>query len=84
MALFMDVHNGMKGITTEQLKAEHAKDLKEEKNEKGVHFIKAWADPTTGKVFCLCESPNKEAVQRVHQKAGHPTNEVYELSVTAE
>ena len=84
MALFMDVHDGMKGITEEQLKQEHAKDLRAESGEKGVHFIKAWADPNTGQGFCLSEGPNMAAVKRVHEKAGHPASETYELSVTVE
>jgi len=39
------------------------------------------ADPTTGKVFCLSEGPSKEAVMRIHERAGHPTTEVYEIPV---
>jgi len=42
------------------------------------------ADPTTGKVFCLAEGPSKEAVPRVHEKAGHPTDEIYEVSLGGE
>jgi hypothetical protein len=83
MALFMDVHSGMMGVTAEQLKAEHAKDTAIE-GEEGVHFIKAWADPKSGKVFCLAEGPNIEAVRRVHAKAGHPADEVYEVPLTVE
>ena len=33
-------------------------------------FLKAWADPSTGKVFCLSEGPSKEAVLRVHPTRG--------------
>ncbi len=84
MPRFMDVHNDMKGITPEQLRAEHRKDLDEQGMEKGVRFVKAWADPKAGKVFCLSEAPNKEAVQRVHQRAGHPSDEIYELSIEEE
>ncbi|MBS2028849.1 MAG: SCO4226 family nickel-binding protein [Deltaproteobacteria bacterium] len=80
MAIYMDVHSGMKGITAEQFKAAHEADLKAEKDEQGVHFIKAWADPKSGKVFCLSEGPSKEAVQRVHERAGHPANETYEVA----
>ncbi len=83
MAQFMDVHVGMKGITKEQLSAEHQKDLEHEKAE-GVHFIKSWADPKTGKVFCLSEGPSIDAIRRVHEKAGHPTEEVYEVPVQVE
>lgn len=80
MPKFMDVHSGMEGITAEALRTEHQKDLDEQGPEQ-VTFIRAWADPTSGKVFCLSEGPNKEAIQRVHERAGHPTNEVYELSI---
>lgn len=83
MATFMDVHVGLKGITAAQLAAEHSKDLEIEKAE-GVHFIKAWADPSSGRVFCLSEGPNIEAVKRVHQKAGHPADEIYEVPLSIE
>jgi hypothetical protein len=80
MARFMDVHSGFKGVTREQLAEAHRKDLAVEKEE-GVHFERAWADPKTGKAFCLSEGPSKEAVQRVHEKAGHPTTEIYEIPI---
>ncbi len=82
MARFMDVHTGMQGITQEQLNAAHQEDLKVEKAE-NVHFIEAWADPSTGKVFCLSEAPNRDAVQRVHKKAGHVATEIYEVPLLA-
>lgn len=80
MPKFMDVHNGFVNVTKEQLEAAHARDLALEGAE-GVHFEKAWLDPTSGKVFCLATGPNAEAVKRVHAKAGHPTEEIYELTV---
>ena len=80
MAKFMDVHSGFVGVTEEQLRAAHEHDLAIEAAE-GVHFERAWLDPESGKVFCLSESPSKEAVLRVHEKAGHPTEEIYELPV---
>jgi hypothetical protein len=83
MPQFMDVHTGMVGVTREQLDQEHKKDLEIERQE-GVHFIKAWADPTTGKVFCLSEGPNKDAVLKVHERAGHPTTEIYEVPLSVE
>lgn len=83
MPQFMDVHEGMKGITSDQLRDAHRADLAIEGDEK-VHFIKAWADPETGKAFCLSEGPNKEAVQRIHERAGHKADAIYELKVTAE
>ncbi|HSO70027.1 MAG TPA: SCO4226 family nickel-binding protein [Arachnia sp.] len=80
MAKFMDVHDGFIGVTEAQLAEAHQADLAIE-SEEGVHFEKAWLDPESGKVFCLSSGPNKEAVMRIHERAGHPTDEVYELSV---
>lgn len=80
---FIDIHTGMKGIDQKTLAATHKQDL-DIQNSEGVKFLHAWADPTTGKVFCLSEAPSKEAVMRVHQKAGHSTNEIYEVPLEVE
>jgi hypothetical protein len=80
MATFIDVHSGFVGVTAEQLKAAHEADLEIE-GEEGVHFERAWLDPEAGKVFCLSTGPSKEAVMRVHERAGHPTTEVYAVPV---
>jgi hypothetical protein len=80
MAKFMDVHSGFVGVTEEQLREAHERDLALE-GEEGVHFERAWLDPESGKVFCLSTGPSKESVQRVHDRAGHPTTEVYEVPV---
>jgi hypothetical protein len=80
MAMFMDVHSGFVGVTKQQLKEAHARDLAVEADE-GVHFERAWLDPERGKVFCLASGPSREAVMRVHERAGHPTSEIYELQV---
>ena len=80
MAKFMDVHSGFIGVTLQQLKEAHERDLAAEADE-GVHFEHAWLDPLRGKVFCLASGPSREAVIRVHERAGHPTHEVYELTV---
>lgn len=80
MPQFMDVHNGFTGVTQEQLEEAHRRDL-EIQAEEGVSFDRAWLDPEAGKVFCLSSGPSKEAVMRVHDRAGHPTSEVYELTV---
>jgi hypothetical protein len=82
MSTFMDVHDGFVGVTEEQLAEAHAADLAIEENE-GVHFERAWLDPDSGKVFCLSTGPSREAVMRVHEAAGHPTNQVYEIVAEA-
>lgn len=77
---FIDVHTDMSGLDQESFQKAHDMDMQIE-NEEGVHFLHAWADPKAGKVFCLSEGPSKEAVQRVHARAGHPTDEIYEVSL---
>jgi uncharacterized protein DUF4242 len=47
----------------------------------GVSYDHAWLDPETGRAFCLITGPSKEAIIRVHEKAGHPAKELYELSI---
>lgn len=78
MATFIDVHHDMAGITADELHAAHQADLDVEGDEH-VHFKQAWADPESGTVFCLSEGPSKEAVQRVHERAGHKAGEIHEI-----
>ncbi len=80
MARFMDVHSGFTGMTEGQLRQAHERDLAIQSTE-GVRFERSWLDPEAGKAFCLSSGPSKEAVLRVHDKAGHPTAEIYELPV---
>ena len=83
MPKFMDVHRGFVGATAEQLQAAHEADQKIEAEE-GVHFERAWLDPETGHVFCLSTAPSADAVRAIHERAGHPADEVHELTVEVE
>ena len=80
MATFMDIHSGFVGVTAQQLREAHDRDLEIEQEE-GVHFERARLDPVSGKVFCLSTGPSRESVMRIHERAGHPTAEVYELPI---
>jgi hypothetical protein len=80
MAKFMDVHSGFFGVSAEQLAEAHQRDLAIQ-DEEGVVYERAWLDPEAGKVFCLATGPSKEAVMRIHERAGHPTPEVYEVPI---
>jgi hypothetical protein len=81
MAKFMDVHHGMKGITEEQLREAHNADLAIEKEER-VHFEVAWADPASGVVYCLSDAPSADAVQRIHERAGHKADEIHPVPLS--
>jgi hypothetical protein len=82
MAEFIDVHSGMIGLTPADLAAAHQADLAIQ-DEEHVRFVRAWADPLTGTVFCLSEAPSADAVERVHDRAGHPADHVYPVPVQA-
>ncbi|GHD13194.1 guanylate cyclase [Streptomyces violarus] len=81
MAKFMDVHHSMKGITAEQLREAHNADLAIEGDER-VHFEAAWADPESGLVYCLSEAPSAEAIQRIHERAGHKADEIHPVPLS--
>jgi hypothetical protein len=82
MPEFMDVHRSMKGVTPEQLKEAHQADL-DIQDDEGVNFKHAWADPESGMVFYLSEGPSADAVRRIHERAGHPADDIYEVPVQA-
>ncbi len=83
MAKFMDVHHSMKGITAEQLREAHNADLAIEGDEH-VHFEAAWADPESGLVYCLSEAPSAEAIQRIHERAGHKADEIHPVPLSVQ
>ena len=78
MPTFIDIHEGFHGVTQEQFDQAHQADLDVQAQE-GVRFERAWLDPVSGKVFCLATGPSIEAVRRVHERAGHPADETYEV-----
>lgn len=82
MGKFMDVHSGFYGTTQEELDTAHRGDLAIQAEE-GVNFEHAWLDPVSGKAFCISTGPSKEAVQRVHERNGIPTQEIYEIQSEA-
>jgi hypothetical protein len=80
MPEFMDVHRNMVGITQEALRAAHDADL-EIQSDESVDFKSAWADPESGLVYCLSEAPSADAVRRIHERAGHPADEVHPVPI---
>jgi hypothetical protein len=69
MALFIDVHNHIPGLTKEAVAGAHRKDL-ETQSEHDVKYLKYWFNEQTGQIFCLIEAPDKEAAIAVHRE-GH-------------
>lgn len=68
MALFMDVHNHVEGLTAEAVSGAHQRDL-EVQSKYGVEYKQYWFDEASGKVFCLVEAPDADAAAAVHREA---------------
>jgi len=68
MALFMDVHNKVDGLTADAVSGAHQRDL-EVQQKYGVDYQQYWFDEGTGKVFCLVEAPDAESAAAVHREA---------------
>ena len=79
MPLYMDIHKGLDGLTTDAVTGAHQKDL-EVQQKYGVKYLKYWFNEADGTVFCLCEAPSKEAAEAVHREAhGLVADEIIEI-----
>jgi Protein of unknown function (DUF4242) len=79
MPLYLDVHNKIDGLTTKMVAEAHKKDLAVQAKY-GVNYMRYWYDEGTGKVFCLCQAPSKEAAAAVHREAhGATADEIIEV-----
>ncbi|MGC4071211.1 MAG: DUF4242 domain-containing protein [Nibricoccus sp.] len=67
--LFLDIHEfGAGNVTAKAVAEAHEKDLQVQ-SRFGVRFINYWVDEANGKVLCLSEAPNAEAVRETHRHA---------------
>lgn len=82
MPRYMDVHNHVDAryLTPEAAAEAHKMDLAVQ-DRFGVQYLMYWFDPVTGKVFCLCEAPSKEAAIAVHAAShGVLADEIFEVT----
>jgi hypothetical protein len=79
MALFLDIHKHIPGLTKEAVVGAHARDLEIQKKY-NVKYRNYWYDDQNGKVFCLVEAPDKESAIAVHREAhGLLADEIFEV-----
>ena len=79
MPLYMDIHKGVEGLNAEAVAGAHMKDI-EVQDKHGVKYLKYWFNEEDGSIFCLCEAPNKEAAEAVHNEAhGMVADEIIEV-----
>ncbi len=68
MPLYLDTHEHVEGLNAEAVVAAHARDL-EVQDKHGVRYLRYWFDETTGKVYCLAEAPDPDAMEACHREA---------------
>lgn len=79
MALYMDIHRGVEGLTPEAVADAHRRDL-DVQEKHGVKYLSYWFNEDDGTVFCLSEAPSKEAAEAVHREAtGMVADEIVEV-----
>jgi hypothetical protein len=79
MALFLDIHHHVDGLTADAVKGAHEADLATQ-DELGVRYLEYWFNEGTGQVFCLVEAPSAEAAAEVHRRAhGLVADEIIEV-----
>ena len=78
---FIDVHHLPKGLSDDQLAADHRKDIEAERKHKGVKYTRYWYERNTGLLMCECQAPSKEECDAVHKEAhdGHGAEEIHEM-----
>jgi hypothetical protein len=68
MALFMDHHAKVEGLTAQAVADAHRRD-QEIQAEYGVDYKQYWFDEGSGQVWCLVEAPDEQSAHEVHSKA---------------
>ncbi len=79
MPTFMDVHTIQGGVSLEDVKQAHQKDL-EVQGDHGVNYKAYWVDENLGKIFCLVDAPDADKAAQVHSDAhGLVADEIFEV-----
>jgi Protein of unknown function (DUF4242) len=73
--LCMDTHFKIDGLTPTDI-ADAVRFHIDTGKKYGVHWLKAWYDQRSGRLFCLSQSPSPEAHTAVHSEAGLIVDEI--------
>jgi hypothetical protein len=75
----LETHHHVEGLTGEAVARAHAKVLEVQKKY-GLRYLRSWYDEGTARALCLCEAPDKAAVEAVHREAhGLLVDEITEI-----
>ncbi|HEY1247835.1 MAG TPA: nickel-binding protein [Nitrososphaera sp.] len=78
MPTYLDAHD-LGNVTEEQLKQTQNAPI----NEFGVIHDNILYNKEENKAFCILDAPNKEAVEKTHQKLGIKCDWITEVKITA-
>jgi len=67
MPLYVDIHN-LPGVDVKDVARAHEADVQSQAAY-GVNYLKYWFNEDAGKVFCLCDAPDKKSAIAVHAHA---------------
>jgi Protein of unknown function (DUF4242) len=68
MPLFMDIHRVEPGVSMDDVAQAHQADLANQ-GPYDVDYLRYWVDEEQGRIFCLAEAPDVEALIAVHRAA---------------
>lgn len=69
MDFYLDIHElGAGKVTAKDVAGAHQKDLAVQ-SKYGVNFVNYWVDEKDGRVVCLSQAPNADAVVNTHKEA---------------
>ncbi len=78
MAIFLGVHNMGNGVTEDMI-AQSWEKYKAACVKAGLNAKHAHSTAVQGKAFCITEAESADAVQKAHDDAGVPVNEIFEV-----
>ena len=64
----MDIHSNAQGTKAQDVADAHLMDV-EVQAKYGVQYLTYWFNEDAGRIFCLCEAPDKQAAENVHREA---------------
>lgn len=79
MATFLGVHD-MGGTVTDDAISQNWEKYKAECVKAGLSPKHAHSSAATGKAFCVTEAKSADEVQKAHDDAGVPVNEIIEVT----
>ena len=80
MALYIDIHRQVEGLTREAAAGAQVRDLDVQEKYR-VTYLRHWYGEGAGTVYYLCEAPSKEAAVAAHREAhGLVADEIIEVT----